>query len=104
MNNDRGLAYLATGAVFLGLIAFMVSTIYNGAESMAAYKTEKDIRVVCYLPDETNRKLQAYASLEGISKQELTARILVEWVHNSEDKITRKAPAKKAAKETTQTE
>ena len=94
MISDRALAYIATGAVFVALIAFMVSTMTKEGSNMVAYNTEKEVRVVCYLPDEINRKLQAYASLEGMSKQDLTRQILVDWVNNSEDK----APSKRAAK------
>ena len=66
---------------------------------MVAYNKTKDVRVVTYLPDETNRKLQAYASLDGVSKQELTRNILVEWVAGAEGRMpkTTKKPAKEQA-------
>lgn len=67
---------------------------------MVAYNKTEEIRVVCYLPDETNRKLQAQASLDGISKQDLTRQILIDWVNNSESKAPTKRLAKKAAEPT----
>lgn len=61
---------------------------------MVAVMKDKGVRVVCYLPDEKNRKLQAYASLDGTSKQDLIASILIAWVNNTEDKSAVKSPSK----------
>lgn len=97
MNGERTLAYIATFSVLLALSAFMISTMHQKGQNMVAYKTDKDIRVVCYLPDEVNRKLQAHASLEGVSKQTLTRDILVAWVEKQDTKAPAKSPTKKQA-------
>lgn len=39
--------------------------------------TEETVRVVCNLPVTVNQKLQAQASLDGVSKQQLIADVLI---------------------------
>lgn len=58
-------------------------------------KKATEVRVVCFLPDDINRRLQSAASLAGVSKQSLVADIVLDYVEKHIEGISKRTGEKR---------